>query len=94
MPRCVTSAGRSCPDEVIASYVGDGAPILIQRALGAEAADEALVRKGLEFFLSYYREHKLDHTTVYGGIPEALAAIRASANGAPRQLAVLNEQAG
>src|SRR5256886_13063570 len=51
------------PDGVIASYVGDGAPILIQRALGPESADEALVRKGLEFFLLYYREHKLDHTT-------------------------------
>jgi len=24
------------PDDVIASYVGDGAPILIQRALGGE----------------------------------------------------------
>ena len=80
------------PDNVIASYVGDGAPILIQRALGAEAADEALVRKGLEFFLSYYREHKLDHTTVYPGIPEALAAIRGSANGVPRQLAVLTNK--
>src|ERR1700730_15603239 len=55
------------PDDVIASYVGDGAPILIQRALGAEAADEALVRKGLEFFLAYYREHKLDYTHVYDG---------------------------
>src|SRR3954464_14310896 len=63
------------PDDVIASYVGDGAPVLIQRALGGEAVDEALVRKGLEFFLSYYREHKLDHTTVYPGIQEALAAI-------------------
>ena len=73
--------GRSeLPDDVIASYVGDGAPILIQRALGGEAVDEALIRKGLEFFLSYYREHKLDHTTVYAGIPEALAAIAASAN--------------
>jgi phosphoglycolate phosphatase len=80
------------PDDVIASYVGDGAPILIQRALGAEAADDALVRKGLEFFLSYYREHKLDHTTVYPGIPEALAAIRNSENGAPRQLAVLSNK--
>ena len=39
------------PEDVIASYVGDGAPILIQRALGGEAVDEALVRKGLEFFL-------------------------------------------
>jgi len=54
---------------------GDGAPILIQRG-GAEAADEALVRKGGVFL--YYREHKLDHTTVYPGIPRALAAIRSS----------------
>ncbi len=60
------------PDHVIASYVGDGAPVLIQRALGGEAVDEAVIRQGLEFFLSYYREHKLDHTTVYTGIAEAL----------------------
>src|SRR3981189_956775 len=64
------------PDDVIASYVGDGAPILIQRALGLEATDEARVRKGLEFFLAYYREHKLDHTTVYGGVKEALATLQ------------------
>src|SRR5438105_15552472 len=50
------------PEDVIASYVGDGAPTLIRRALGAEADDEALVKTGLEFFLSYYREHKLDYT--------------------------------
>jgi phosphoglycolate phosphatase len=80
------------PDDVIASYVGDGAPILIQRALGGEAVDEALVRKGLEFFLSYYRAHKLDHTTVYAGVVEALAEIRNSANGAPRGMAVLSNK--
>jgi len=80
------------PDEVIASYVGDGAPILIQRALGAEAADQALVGKGLEFFLSYYREHKLDHTTVYPGIAQALAGIQQSSNGTPRRLAVLTNK--
>jgi len=80
------------PDEVIASYVGDGAPILIQRALGGEIVDEALVRKGLEFFLSYYREHKLDHTTVYQGIHEALAAIQNAGNGQPRKLAVLTNK--
>jgi phosphoglycolate phosphatase len=84
------------PDDVIASYVGDGAPILIQRALGGEATDEALVRKGLEFFLSYYRAHKLDHTTVYAGIPETLAAIQNSAspskNGTPRKMAVLSNK--
>jgi phosphoglycolate phosphatase len=80
------------PDDVIASYVGDGAPILIQRALGGEAVDDALVRKGLDFFLSYYREHKLDHTTVYPGIAEALAEIQRSTNGTPRTLAVLSNK--
>jgi phosphoglycolate phosphatase len=92
------------PDDVIASYVGDGAPILIQRALGGEAVEEAVVRQGLQFFLSYYREHKLDHTTVYAGIHEALGAIqnsvRPKANGnkstesagARRQMAVLSNK--
>jgi phosphoglycolate phosphatase len=80
------------PDGVIASYVGDGAPILIQRALGGETVGEAVIRKGLEFFLSYYREHKLDHTTVYPGIAEALAAIQKSLNGAPRKMAVLTNK--
>ena len=79
------------PEHVIASYVGDGAPVLIQRALGGEAVDEAILRKGLEFFLSYYREHKLDHTTVYQGVAEALAAIQGS-NGARRKLAVLTNK--
>jgi len=84
------------PEEVIASYVGDGAPILIQRALGGDAVEEATVRKGLEFFLSYYREHKLDHTKVYPGIVEALGAIQRSQNGTAegsrRKLAVLSNK--
>ena len=91
------------PDDVIASYVGDGAPILIQRALGGEAVDEAIVRQGLQFFLSYYREHKLDHTTVYAGIPEALRTIQNSVQKTPnsheleesenpRQMAVLSNK--
>src|SRR5256885_15850475 len=80
------------PADVIASYVGDGAPILIQRALGGEATDEALIRKGLQFFLSYYREHKLDHTTVDEGIEDALARIQQSSNGAPRKMAVLTNK--
>ncbi|MGB8115563.1 MAG: HAD-IA family hydrolase [Candidatus Sulfotelmatobacter sp.] len=80
------------PADVIASYVGDGAPILIQRALGSEVADEELVHQGLQFFLSYYREHKLDHTTVYDGIREALVAIQRASNGAARKMAVLTNK--
>ena len=82
----------SLPDDVIASYVGDGAPILIQRALGGEAVDEAVVRRGLQFFLSYYREHKLDHTTVYDGVKESLGAILRVSNGTPRKMAVLSNK--
>ncbi len=80
------------PEDVIASYVGDGAPILIKRALGGDVVDEAVIREGLEFFLKYYREHKLDHTTVYDGIAETLQAIQNSANGTPRKLAVLTNK--
>jgi phosphoglycolate phosphatase len=80
------------PEDVIASYVGDGAPVLIQRALGGEIVDEATVRKGLEFFLSYYREHKLDHTTVYAGVPEALTKIQKGVNGSPRKMSVLTNK--
>ena len=80
------------PDDVIASYVGDGAPALIGRALGSEANDEKLVRSGLEYFLSYYREHKLDYTHLYDGILEALASIEKSGNGQPRKMAVLTNK--
>lgn len=77
------------PGEVVASYVGDGAPMLIRRALG-DPKDETLFKKALDFFLAYYKEHKLDHTTVYAGIPEALRQIHA--NGIPRQMAVLSNK--
>jgi phosphoglycolate phosphatase len=80
------------PEHLIASYVGDGAQILIQRALGGEQVDEAIVRKGLEFFLTYYRAHKLDHTTVYEGIIDALAAIERPVSGQRRKLAVLTNK--
>jgi phosphoglycolate phosphatase len=80
------------PEDVIASYVGDGAPMLIRRTLGAQADDESLARKGLEFFLSYYKEHKLDYTRLYEGIEDALNAIRTSHNGVPRKMAVLSNK--
>ncbi len=55
----------------IASYVGDGAPVLMRRALGPEFSDED-IRRALEFFLNYYGEHKLDCTRPYPGVTEAL----------------------
>jgi phosphoglycolate phosphatase len=63
------------PVEVVASYVGDGAPMLVRRALG-DPDDEAFVHAALEYFMAYYREHKLDHTYVYPGVLETLEAIK------------------
>jgi phosphoglycolate phosphatase len=77
------------PGEVVASYVGDGAPMLVRRALG-DPEDENFFREALEFFLSYYREHKLDHTIVYEGIPEALKQIQG--NGVERKMAVISNK--
>lgn len=79
------------PGEVIATYVGDGAPMLVRRALG-DPEDESALQRALDFFLSYYREHKLDHTHVYPGIAEVLASIRQSRNGQPRKMAVLSNK--
>ena len=61
--------------EVIANYIGDGAPMLIRRALG-DPDDGRYMHEALDFFLQYYREHKLDNTTLYPGIREALEAVR------------------
>ena len=86
--------------DVIASYVGDGAPTLVRRALG-DTGDEALLRKAMEYFLGYYRQHKLDHTTVYEGIPEVLERLANLSNGVEdgvppdgvqRQMAVLSNK--
>ena len=57
--------------ETVFSYVGDGAPTLIRRALGEEAGEEQL-QHSLEFFLVYYRLHMLDNTRLYPGVREAL----------------------
>ncbi|MBO0910851.1 MAG: HAD hydrolase-like protein [Acidobacteria bacterium] len=77
------------PGDVVASYVGDGVSMLVRRALG-DPTDEGFFKEALEYFLAYYREHKLDHTEVYRGIPEALAEIRS--NGGERKLAVLSNK--
>lgn len=74
------------PDSVIAGYIGDGAAMLVRRALGDPgdidsadpAAGLAVFQRAFRFFLSYYREHKLDHTQVYGGVLEALTSIRSA----------------
>jgi phosphoglycolate phosphatase len=73
--------------EIIYSYVGNGAPVLMRRALGPEASDTE-VQAALEFFLAYYREHKLDHTTLYPGVADALQRL---ASAGVRQAVLTNK---
>lgn len=61
-------------EQLVSSYVGDGAPTLIRRVLAPEASEEELAR-ALEFFLAYYSAHKLDHTRPYPGVREALERL-------------------
>lgn len=80
------------PEDVIASYIGDGAGMLVRRALG-DPDDETLVREAEAFFLAYYREHKLDNTYVYSGCIDVLQALQEGRT--TRQIALLsNKPAG
>jgi phosphoglycolate phosphatase len=74
-------------NERVYSYVGNGAPVLIRRAMGAQAT-EPEVQEALEFFLEYYREHYLDYTTLYPGVREALDRLSA----AGKRMAVLTNK--
>lgn len=63
-------------NELVYSYVGNGAPVLMRKAMAPEAGDDQ-VKQALEFFLAYYREHMLDNTYLYPGVREALDRLLA-----------------
>ncbi len=61
----------------VASFIGDGAAMLVRRALEATGEmDEALLSHALSAFLAFYWKHMLDTTRPYCGVMEALGAIR------------------
>jgi len=64
------------PDELVYSYVGNGAAVLVQRSLPGR--DEEEIERGLRFFLEYYRDHMLDATTLYPGVREGLDKLLAA----------------
>jgi phosphoglycolate phosphatase len=72
------------PNAVIAGYIGDGAAMLVRRALGDPgdldaanaSAGDALFHRAFELFLDHYREHKLDNTRCYEGVLDSLRVIR------------------
>ncbi len=63
--------------EQVGDYVGNGARVLMERALGP--ANAGLVSRGFELFLAYYGAHLLDQTRIYAGIERLLAATQAQA---------------
>lgn len=83
------------PDQVVASYIGDGAMMLVRRALfgrDATEVDEGFLARAYAFFLDYYREHKLDFTYAYAGVFEALTALRTAPDGSARSMSVLTNK--
>ena len=88
------------PDEVIAGYIGNGAPDAgaprLRRRRRRRPSDEDSLAKAYAFFLDYYREHKLDYTYAYDGVLEALAALahrpRPARRARSRAMAVLTNK--
>ena len=74
-------------NERVYTYVGNGAPVLIRRALG-ERATELEVQEALEYFLEFYRMHDLDCTVLYPGVKEALDRLQE----AGKRMAVLTNK--
>jgi phosphoglycolate phosphatase len=67
--------GQPLPLADIVGMVGDGARVLVRRALTAAALDPDTPRRRggmLERFLAHYDPHLLDHTIPYPGMVETL----------------------
>ncbi len=60
-------------DEVVA-MVGDGAPVLVRRALQQSGLDPA-TPGALERFMEIYDRRLVDHTTAYQGMAEVLSLL-------------------
>jgi phosphoglycolate phosphatase len=69
----VERGGRPLPVDVIAGMVGDGAAMLVRRAL--DAAHLTFDDRSVPRYLELYDERLLRTTTAYEGIPEAVAAL-------------------
>ena len=54
-------------------------------------ADENFVREAYDIFIKHYREHMLDNTRAYGGMIEALRAIRRHTNGSVAMAVLTNK---
>ncbi len=72
--------GRPEVDEkTVNSYVGDGAQVLVRRALGNGLSDLEF-QAAYDFFIRHYRAHSLENTRLYPGISDALDALKQAGN--------------
>jgi phosphoglycolate phosphatase len=62
------------PPDLIASYVGHGAPQLMASTLGPDST-EAERKEALAIFLKHYNQQKLDETRPYPGVVEGLPLL-------------------
>jgi phosphoglycolate phosphatase len=69
------------PEDIIVSYVGDGAEDLIRRSLETAGLPSSEIRavfpETMRWFLDHYGEHCLDRTVPYPGALELLQALAA-----------------
>jgi phosphoglycolate phosphatase len=85
------------PGPVVAGFIGDGAQMLVRRALehgngNGAPMEEDFLAQAYACFLDYYREHKLDFTYAYAGVLEALVALRQFPDGRARSMSVLTNK--
>ena len=73
----------------VTSMVGEGARVLIERALGAARLPIQDAPRALSRFLEIYDQHLLDHTRAYDGIDGVLRQLRSVAH-----LAILTNKPG
>jgi len=83
----VERGGAPLPVDAIASMVGEGAALLVRRALRAASVARGDLDAALARFLALYDERLLAHTRLYDGTLDAIAALARSA-----ELAVLTNK--
>lgn len=66
--------------EQVTRMVGEGARVLVEKALAAAGKPAEELPRALTRFLEIYDAHLLDHTRPYDGVPELLGRLRAVAH--------------
>lgn len=79
--RMLTSLGRPVAGlEAVSHWVGNGAPMLVKRALTGEMCpdllDDALFDKGYRSFLKFYAQATADQSVLYPGVIECLSELK------------------